>query len=176
MTLTDVFIVGLLLGGLFLFFLLKYLNQYNRKKYLKRAKRGETGAVKFLENHGYTIIGIQEKRTIITWINGIPKTNHLTVDIIAKKQGRIYIAEVKTGKKASRPLLAGIRRQLLEYYLAFQPYGILLVDMEKKALHEIAFEIYDKNRKWKWFITPVIIGLIGLICGWFLYKLFNGGF
>lgn len=176
MTRTDVFILGLLLGGLLLLFILRYVGHYKRRKYSIRAKRGETEAIKLLEEHGYTIIGVQEKRTVITRINGTPKTNHITVDIMAKKQGRVYIAEVKTGKKASRPLLAGIRRQLLEYYLAFEPYGILLVDMEKKALHEISFEICDHREKRKLAVYALVLGSTGLLCGWFIYKLLNGGF
>jgi len=175
MTSTDIFILGLLLGGLFLLFLLRYSDSYKRQKYLKRAKRGEVEAIKLLENKGYSIIGIQEKKTIVTWINGKPRNNHLTVDLIAKRRGKIYIVEVKTGKKASSPLLAGIRRQLLEYFLAFNPHGIILVDMEKKALHEISFEICGNDKKWTNILIILIIGLFGLICGWFLYKFANGG-
>jgi Holliday junction resolvase len=172
---TDVFVLGLLLGGLFLLFSLRYWNSHKRQKYLKRAKRGEKEAIKLLENKGYTIIGIQEKKTIVTWINGKPKNNHLTVDLIAKRRGKTYIVEVKTGKKASSPLLAGIRRQLLEYFLAFNPHGMILVDMEKKALHEIAFEICENDKKCTEVLVTLIIGLFGLICGWFLYKFANGG-
>lgn len=175
MTRSDVFILGLLLGGLVLFFLFRFWRSYTAKKHLKRARKGEAQAIKFLEDRGYTITGIQERKTIITWINGSPRRNQLTADLIAKKRGRTYLAEVKTGKKASRPLLASTRRQLLEYFLAFRPYGILLVDMEKKALHEIAFEVCENGEGWRYPAAAVVMAVLGLICGWFLYKYTGGG-
>lgn len=175
MTGTDIFILGLILGGVLFFFLIRYWQGLKRQKYLKRARRGESAAVKLLENRGYTITGIQEKRTIITWIDGKPKNNHLTVDLIAEKRGRTFIVEVKTGKRASSPLLAGIRRQLLEYFLAFNPDGMILLDMEKKELHEISFEITGKKKDY-FRLAALIMGAAGFMLGWFLYKFANGGF
>ncbi|MDX9872084.1 MAG: hypothetical protein RBT41_06670 [Clostridia bacterium] len=175
MTGTDIFILGLLLGGVLFFFTYRYWQGIKRQKYLKRARRGEAAAIKLLEGKGYQITGIQEKKTITTWIDGKPKNNHLTVDLIAQKRGKTFIVEVKTGKKASTPLVAGIRRQLLEYFLAFNPHGMILVDMEKKALHEISFEITDNKPRHYFRMTAVIMGAAGFILGWFLYKFANGG-
>ena len=175
MTKSDIFIVGIILGGLLLFLLLKCWDRIIRLRYLKRARIGETDAIKLLESEGYKIIGIQERKTIITRINGSPQKNHLTVDIIAKKKGRVYIAEVKTGKKASSPLLAGIRRQLLDYYLAYRPYGRLVVDMEKKLLHSIEFEIIDSKSKRRIFIILVVLVICLAISWWIINELVNGG-
>ncbi|MCR4442241.1 MAG: hypothetical protein QHH10_08495 [Peptococcaceae bacterium] len=177
MTVKDAFILGLLLGGIILIYFLKTWKSSSSKKRLKRAKRGETGAVRFLEDRGYTIIEAQKKKTIITWINGKPRRSHLAVDYYVKKGGRTYVAEVKTGRKVSRPALAGTRRQLLEYYLAFRPHGILLVDMEKGILHEIAFEICDEmNEKKRWIIIAAAAGLLGFLCGGLLFKMAGGGY
>lgn len=174
MTRSDVFILGLLLGAIILYLALRSWKNYKLHKYLRRARKGEKKAISFLEGKGYTIIGIQERKTFITRIDGNPRHNHLTVDLLAKKHGKIYVVEVKTGKKSSKPLLAGTRRQLLEYFLVFRPYGVLLLDMEKSKLHEISFEICDDNSQ-RGYLIFLITGILGLFCGWFLYKFSGGG-
>jgi len=176
MTVKDAFILGLLLGGIVLLYFLKAWQSSRSRKRLKRARKGEAEAVRFLEERGYTVIEAQKKKTIITWINGKPRRNRLSADYYVKKGGRTYVAEVKTGRKGIRPALAGTRRQLLEYYLAFKPHGILLVDMEKGCLHEIGFEIGgEKNETKRLIIIAAVAGLLGFLCGAVLFKKAVGG-
>lgn len=171
----DVFIIGLILGSIGIYYFMKYYKSFIIRKRLKKAKRGEINAIRFLEDNGYSIIGIQEKKTIITWINNQPYNNQIKVDYLVKKKGKVYIAEVKTGKLAPRPNLADTRRQLLEYYLAFGTHGIILVDMEKKKLQKISFSITDVKRRWSLPMQLALAGLFGLACGWFLYHYIYGG-
>jgi hypothetical protein len=60
-------------------------------------------------------------------------------DMLVERDGWRFIAEVKTGELAPDPLRPATRRQLLEYLLAFEPDGLLLVDMVQQTVHEIAF-------------------------------------
>lgn len=175
MTYADVFILGIIIGGLSLFYLHKIGRNFILKRKLKKARRGEIAAVQFLKNNGFSIVGIQEKRTITTWVDGVPHNNTIRVDFLVRKWGKTYIAEVKTGRKAPNPFLVDTRRQLLEYYLAYGSYGILLVDMEKKRMHEISFDITGKNDYWRYLFLIIVTAILGLACGWFLYKYFSGG-
>ncbi len=63
----------------------------------------------------------------------------MRADYLGSRSGRQFVAEVKSGKVAPRLDTASTRRQLLEYWAAFQVDGILLVDGETRQVHEIAF-------------------------------------
>ena len=175
MTQADLLILAFLLGCVCIYYYLKLHRSYIARRQLRKAKKGEAAAIAFLKDRGFTITGVQEKKTIVTWVDKIPHYNNLKVDYIVKKRGKVYIAEIKTGEMAPRPSQADTRRQLLEYYLAYRPDGILLVDMEKKNLREIAFEIYEKNEKWGYVCMLVLAACFGLVCGYFLYKFADGG-
>ncbi|QNB45545.1 hypothetical protein BR63_03965 [Thermanaerosceptrum fracticalcis] len=172
---TDIFILGILLGGFVIFYFNKLYKRLILKLRLKKARKGELAAAKYLEERGYAIIGIQEKKSITTWVDGTPYTNTLKVDFLVKKNGKSYVAEVKTGKYAIKPTLAETRRQLLEYYLAYRTSGILLLDMEHKKLHEISFATGGPLERYTTIPLLVITALFGFACGFILYKYIIGG-
>lgn len=175
MTLTDVFIVGVLMGGVLLWYIAKRLRGLRVKKRNKRAKKGEEQAIHFLESQGYTIASTQVNKTIVTWINGKPHAHHVRADYLVRQRGKTYVAEIKTGQLAPRPSRADTRRQLLEYSLAYRPDGILLVDMEKKKIHEIVFDIADHGIGRRIVLLLVAASVLGFIGGFLLYKFWNGG-
>ncbi len=175
MTSLDIFIVGLILGGIAIFYFLKKSRQFKLRLRMKRARKGEAEAAGFLDSHGYTIEGVQERKTIETSVDGKAHFHDLKVDYIVSKSGKTYIAEIKTGNLAPNPILADTRRQLLEYYLAYRPDGILLIDMEKRKLHEVVFTISGNGWEKSFLYQILVTGAIGLLCGWFLYKNFGGG-
>jgi hypothetical protein len=49
------------------------------------------------------------------------------------------VAEVKSGVDSTKVTSRSTRRQLLEYLLAFDVEGVLLVDMQRHAIHEVSF-------------------------------------
>jgi len=175
MTQTDILIIGFLLGGFCLYYFLKLRKRIIIKRQLKKARKGEAAAIRFLEERGFTVVGMQERMTVVTWVDKTPHYNNLKVDFIVKKRGKTYIAEVKTGQMAPKPTLADTRRQLLEYFLAYNPDGILLVDMERKVLREISFQIYGKNDKWRYIYILLLAAGFGFVCGYILYKFVAGG-
>ena len=58
----------------------------------------------------------------------------LRADLLVTRNGRRYVAEVKTGRTAPRLDCAATRRQLLEYRIAFGVDGVLLVDAESDCV------------------------------------------
>lgn len=106
---------------------------------VRRAGEGEASAVEWLEGLGYEILGAQvsidypvcvdERLTIVT----------LRADYLVRRDGRDYVAEVKTGGVAPRIETAATRRQLLEYRVAFAVDGVLLVDAERQRVQVVTF-------------------------------------
>ena len=64
----------------------------------------------------------------------------IRADYVVFKDGARYVAEVKTGRTATRIDSAATRRQLLEYRHAFDVDGVLLVDADSGTIHSIGFE------------------------------------
>jgi hypothetical protein len=75
----------------------------------------------------------------VTLQDGAPHAVELRADYLVARDGREYIAEVKTGEAADSLSNSATRRQLLEYQLAFAVDGILLVCPERGRIHAIEF-------------------------------------
>lgn len=106
-----------------------------------RAQDGEDEAVAILQEHGFRIL---ERQTTALWwmeVDGELAEIEVRADFLVEEEedGSRYVAEVKTGRQAPAPSFAATRRQLLEYAHVFAPLGILLVDVEARAVHEVAF-------------------------------------
>ena len=86
---------------------------------------------------GYTIVGRQVSGAHRLHVDGEIVEIPLRADLMVTRCGRRYVAEVKTGKRAPRVEHAETRRQLVEYRIAFDVDGALLVDMERGRIHEV---------------------------------------
>lgn len=117
---------------------LRLLDRFQRKHRSKLAIAGETKAIKLLNRHGYQIESHQQRMSCSLSVDGEPVAFELIADFIVSKDGYRYVAEAKTGQGAS-PTHRGTRRQLLEYALAFDVDGVLLVDMTEQCIHDIDF-------------------------------------
>ena len=121
----------------------------------RRAQEGETRAATIVQNLGYTILGSQVVVSYPVWIDEEDgasaerrgQTREVTItlraDYLVSIRGRRYVAEVKTGKLATRIDTSATRRQLLEYRVAFGVDGVLLVDAETERVHIVRFPILD---------------------------------
>ncbi len=110
-----------------------------QRRRMKTARRAETEAERLLEAAGYDII---ERQLTHRWdLEVDQEAREVTsrADLLLEREGRFYVADVKTGGKAPDPAQPATRRQLLEYLLAFEADGALVVDMEARTLHEVAF-------------------------------------
>lgn len=107
----------------------------------RRAQRGELDAEELLAAQGYQIIDSQVHLLWPVYVDDEPIEIRLIADHLVERDGLRFVAEVKTGDAAPSIRTAATRRQLLEYLVAFDCDGVLLVDMEEAVIREIYFEI-----------------------------------
>ncbi len=144
MTSDQLVLLLLASGGLLLAWMLWLaLTRASRgsKRRNRVAQRGETAAEKLLERHGYQILDRQVQAAWTFHVDGEPVEARVRADLLVKRRGRVFIAEVKTGERAPDPKHPPTRRQLLEYRYAFDPDGLLLVDMSSRRVREVAFPV-----------------------------------
>jgi len=108
-------------------------------KHRRLGKRGESRATRLLKESGYRIEDEQASSHLHVEIDGVVETWLVRADFIVSKKGRRYVAETKGGQTSASIATAATRRQLLEYTLAFDTDGVLLVDAARDAIHTIAF-------------------------------------
>jgi hypothetical protein len=106
-----------------------------------RARSVERQAARLLEELGYTVLGHQVETSYEVLVDGKATEILLRTDYLVSRGGRQFVAEVKSGQVAPRLDTAATRRQLLEYRVAFQVDGVLLVDGEAREVHEVTFPI-----------------------------------
>ncbi len=102
-----------------------------------RASDGERTAVSLLERAGYEVLEHQVAGSWTVRADGEPITFGLRADYLVSRDGRRYIAEVKTGRLAPRLSHGPTRRQLLEYTAAFDVEGVILVDADGETLTHV---------------------------------------
>lgn len=112
---------------------------WRARKRAGRAIAGEDGAAELLRRAGFRIVG----RQVTTWwsplVDGEPCETEVRADYLVEADGEVLVAEVKTGDAAPRIETAATRRQLLEYHVAFEVDGVLLVCPERGVIHRIDF-------------------------------------
>jgi hypothetical protein len=170
---TDLLISGMLLGILLFWPCYKWWRAVKLKRRVIRARHGERKALDLLESEGYTIVELQKKAPVCATVDGKMVKTYIAADALVEKDGRCYVAEIKTGTEATRVTHAPTRRQLLEYFFIFRPHGILLVDMEQEKIKRVELDtahMTESNicRRWVY----VVIFVIGVLCGFYL----QGGF
>jgi len=137
-------IVGLLVLCLLLVIALR-LSQNKASRASKarnaHAQWGEQEAERLLEAAGYAIVERQVARSWVMAVDGESIEASVRADLLVKRGGQLFVAEVKTGRLAPDPLYPPTRRQLLEYLFVFDPDGLLVVDVESRAIREVVFQL-----------------------------------
>ncbi|MCA9642831.1 MAG: hypothetical protein H6718_18510 [Polyangiaceae bacterium] len=138
------YVLSALLAAVILLLLLKqwWVRVWRRLVILGRQRRAynlERGAHGFLEAEGYFIEAVQARTHYRLLVDGDAEDIELRVDFIVRKHGQRFAADVKTGNDAPRVRNPATRRQLLEYQLAYEVDGVLLVDMEARAVRCVQF-------------------------------------
>jgi hypothetical protein len=126
-----------------------WLRRRRARARLARAFAGDRQAASFLERLGYTVLGAQVSCTYPVRVDGENVSIALRADYLVERDGRRYVAEVKTGQTAPRIATPGTRRQLLEYRVAFGVEGVLLVDIEAGRLYEVDFPFPLAGSEWR---------------------------
>ncbi len=105
----------------------------------RMALDGEVIAEKLLSKKGYRVIERQVAGEWWMWIDDEAVEVQVRADFLVRRKGRLYVAEVKTGRMVTDPAFPATRRQLLEYRMVFDVDGVLLVDAENRRLHRVDF-------------------------------------
>ena len=88
--------------------------------------------------NGFHIVDKQQSRPLDIKIGNSLYRYWIRIDFLVKKNGRIYVVEVKSGSK-NKVTKRETRRQLLEYFLAYKPHGVILFNMETKIFSQVKF-------------------------------------
>jgi hypothetical protein len=125
-----------------------------------RARTGESSARALLEAHGYDVLFAQAQRSYSLSVDGAEMQIQLRADYVVRRDGLSYVAEVKTGAHAPQIRTGATRRQLLEYRMAFDVDGVLLVDAEQRRVHVIRFPLPGRHPpEGGWAFRWAVIGL-----------------
>ncbi|WP_437966016.1 PD-(D/E)XK nuclease family protein [Sorangium sp. So ce260] len=136
------------------------------ERFREQGAAGEARAEVLLRELGYTIVGRQVAVSYGVQIDGEPITVGLRADYLVAHGKRRYVAEVKTGRLAPRIDTPATRRQLLEYRLAFDVDGVLLVDAESGRVRSVVFPLpggatrEPPGAHLAWFLAAVVAGLV----------------
>jgi hypothetical protein len=130
-----------------------------------RAADGEHGAFALLGRGGYEVLERQVPGSWTVLADGEPVTFGLRADYLVAREGRRYIAEVKTGRLAPRLSHGPTRRQLLEYSAAFDVHGVILVDADAETIThvEINFFAHSVPRPEGGGITPRVVAVVAAV-------------
>jgi hypothetical protein len=135
---------------------------------MRHAQACEDAALYLLEGEGYEVLGRQVRTDFAVTVDGTPVVVELRADYIVEKGDRRFVAEVKSGRLAPRIETATTRRQLLEYRVAFDVDGVLLVDGESEEVREVVFEgtsrlSSEPRAGFAWFVAGVALGAAATI-------------
>ena len=107
----------------------------------RAAVDGERAAAGLLADAGYHVVAAQVRHVLEVTVDDQAYDAGLRCDYLVERAGQRWVAEVKTGAHAPSLANPATRRQLLEYQLAFAAVGVVLVDVDANALHEVRFAV-----------------------------------
>ena len=153
---------GAVISFFIFFFVSRALLSLKMSRRVTAAQFSEEEAEALLRQKGFKIIDRQRRADIITYVDGKPNLGYVKADFIVEKNGKRYVAEVKAGELVSDPKEPSTRRQLLEYKFAYEPYGILLVNMLDSSLHQIDFDIPspDTEKTFRLILAALIVIIV----------------
>jgi hypothetical protein len=135
-----------------------------------RATDGEERAGALLQRAGYAVLERQVPGSWTLRADGEPVTFGLRADYLVTRQGRRYIAEVKTGRLAPRLSHGPTRRQLLEYRAAFDVHGVILVDADVETITHVELDVFGDRAshrsrwphgaRWAFAVALLAIGVL----------------
>lgn len=123
----------------------RWLRRLRMSRRMDRAVLGEARAALWLEDLGYEVLGAQVVAEHAVRVDDRTVQIALRADYLVVRGGMRYVVEVKTGTLAPRIETSATRRQMLEYRIAFDVDGVLLVDGETGKVHEVSFPALDRR-------------------------------
>jgi hypothetical protein len=167
--LAALLVVGAIAGWTWL---QKQLLRSKLRRRWTRAVAAEAAAPQLLRDLGYEVVGAQVQGSYVLQIDGEDVTVPLRADYLATRADLSFVAEVKSGKLAPKLSTAATRRQLLEYLVAFEVDGVLLVDGETRRVHEVVFPLSSRRKpevsSKGWLVLTAALVLAAVV-GYLLY-------
>jgi len=166
--------ISVIVGGLIWRWFDRVWLRLELKRRFHRALDAEAEAPSLLRELGYEVLGAQVSGSYVVELDAQPIYVPLRADYLVARAGCTFVAEVKSGKVAPKLTSASTRRQLLEYLVAFQVDGVLLVDAETRRVHQVVFPratgatVRAGNGQRLVFLAASLIGALVLCCAlWF---------
>lgn len=135
------------------------LRRRRRVLRFERAARGESRAARMLQARGYDVLGAQVAAEHAVIVDREEVVVPLRADYLVEKRGVRYVVEVKTGEHAPRIETRATRRQILEYRVAFDVDGVLLVDGDSGTIREVTFPALARLRPAPLRMWPALVAL-----------------
>lgn len=143
MSLTVWLLVVVLLGAAIglTWYITRHRATRGRRTSLTAAAHGramEALAPAMLQRRGFEVLAEQVDCRYEFLVDGDPREATLRADMLAARDGKRYVVEVKTGK-SGKATHRGTRRQLLEYAMYYDVDAVLLLDADRDVVFEVTF-------------------------------------
>ncbi|MFH1542231.1 MAG: hypothetical protein ABIE84_03980 [bacterium] len=139
----------------------------------RQSRFSEQDAERLLKESGFTILGKNQRESIVTVVDGKDHYGFLEADYTVQKGRDKFVVVVHTGEGTSDPNEPLVRRKLLEYARVFSGHIVLVLDLNSGEIHQVRFRFpHERNIDFFFqFLLGVFIisGVIGII--WVLAQL-----
>ncbi|MBN1696361.1 MAG: hypothetical protein JW881_02500 [Spirochaetales bacterium] len=133
-------ILFLLLGALLFRVVSRFVSAIILRFRFRKGRKGEILARKFLKKQGFIIVSEQYSVSSLMYIDHVPYRYGIRADFLVRRGDKRAIVEVKTGNRATDPLMPETRRQLFEYYHVFDVDDLYFFDARSVTLQHISFD------------------------------------
>lgn len=146
----------------------RWFDRQRRRRIARRAQGAERAALELLRSHGYVVLDTQVRHAWPVQHGEQHLDINLRADALVTRDGRRFIAEIKSTALVADLKHGPTRRQLLEYAVAYGATGVLLVDMHAARIDEISFPQLSRPaapRHWSLAAATVVTFGLGLWLG-----------
>lgn len=155
----------LLAGGIWV---LRQLARHRRRQIAKRALGAERLALELLRAEGFEVLETQVRQPWTVEHGDRRFDVQLRADAVVRRNGRRYVAEIKSTSLVADLKHGPTRRQLLEYAIAYGTDGVLLIDMHGEHVEEVTFPGLSREPRasfWSAGVVCVVVFFAGLWLG-----------
>jgi hypothetical protein len=142
----------------------RFAPRWRLRRRARRALAAERDAERLLGRAGYRVVDRQVAAALDYGVEGAPVAVTVRADLLVRRGGRTFVAEVKSGQIAPRLRTPATRRQLLEYAHAFDVDGVLLVDPERGRVVDVEVPVRTRaapprpGRDLGWLLVGALLG------------------
>jgi hypothetical protein len=149
----------------------RWLRSLRARRRARHAVSGERTAERLLTRAGFTILDRQVGHRWLIAVDDATVTAGVRCDYLVERDRARWVAEVKTGQGAPRLDNPATRRQLLEYQVAYDAAGVVLVDADTGSVRAIRFDLgaqlgaggpgdgrFAPRAPWRWLVIGAALG------------------